>query len=94
MNIKTFCCADCAFYQSAIIPDYTKDHVPGAGRPRIRGFVCGIRPPVAAAARPIVTGESQLCALWTSATGEQPLRHLLDFGKSYNEHEEGADNGL
>ena len=90
MNIKTFCCADCAFYQSAIIPDYTKDHVPGAGRPRIRGFVCGIRPPVAAAARPI-TSENQLCALWTSATGEQPLRHLLDYGDSKPLNGEGGE---
>ena len=92
MNIRTFRCADCGFCQSALVPDYTKGHVPGVGRPRIRGLVCGIRPPVAGAgaARPI-TYLHQLCALWTSVDGDQPLRHLLDHGESKPAKDDGGE---
>ena len=93
MNIKDYYCADCAFCQSDLIPDFSKKVKAGMRRERIRGAVCGIRPPVAAAARPIVS-ENHFCALWTSATGEQPLRHLLDFGKSDNKHGEGVSHGV
>ena len=79
MNAKDFRCADCVFCQSAFVPDFSRTIRAGERRPRKSGYICCIRPPIAAAQRP-VTEANLVCALWTDKDGEQPLRHILATG--------------
>ena len=76
-DLSKFHCNDCLFVRRAKVPDKARPYVPGMPRERVDGFVCAIRPPVAGANRP-VTFRSLVCAYWTDAKGNQPLRHLLD----------------
>lgn len=79
MNAKYFRCADCVFCQSASVPDFSRTIHAGERRPRKSGLICCVRPPVAAAQRP-VTEANLVCALWTAMDGSQPLRNLLATG--------------
>ena len=76
-DLSKFRCYECFFFRLAKVPDRTKPTAPKTPRGRVDGFVCAIRPPVAGANRPVIDC-FQVCAYWTDAKGNQPLRHLLD----------------
>lgn len=80
MNAQYFRCADCVFCQSAFVPDFSRTIHAGERRPRKSGFICCVRPPIAAAQQRPVTEANYFCALWTAKNGAQPLRHLLATG--------------
>ena len=76
--LSNYHCRECLFIRRTKVPDKTRPYAPGTPRERVDGFVCAIRPPVAGANRPVIE-LSQVCAYWTDAKGNQPLRHLLDI---------------
>lgn len=90
IDIKNLTCIKCAFCKQALVPDLKQEYAPGRRRRRIDGFICCIRPPVANGGCPTVR-PLHGCALWTSATGTQPLRKLIELGMSETQQAGGAE---